>query len=417
MGAPPFPAAAIIPAIALAALAVAAGSARAADVSGSLTLAPMSVSDNPGSPYFVGPPLVQTAHRSLRQDLGLRVQEGGFNAQAIVRVLAAEGRTPEQHGILNQMYYDGEAGPGAGWTIGKKVVTWGVGFGFRPLDVVQREDRRSVNPPPLVGIPLLAWEKFSADEALTLLWQRPGSGRGNTASEDPALAAHWYRLADGTDLHAVGRLSSRNGLELGAGFSRAVGDEWSFYAAALNQRRYEHRTNALTETGGVLATTDPVRTDVLRNAGKAVAGAQWTGTSGLGLLFEAWYDGEAYSRAEWQRLNALTARQRALTGLAPQAAIDGNVAWSLAAFNKANLMRENALLRLSYDVDQRWKSALEWLATPRDGGRAVTASIAYEGDRQRIAFGIRSLGGPADSALAQAPQKRSAWLEWRLVLP
>ncbi len=398
---------------------VAAGAhLQAAEITGSLSLSPEWHTDNTGSPYFVPPPVVPARHKALRQDLGLRIQEGGFNAQGIVRVNAAEGRTPEQHGIVNQLYYDGELGPGSGWTVGRKIMTWGVGYGFRPLDVVQREDRRGINPPPLVGIPLLAWDSFSADQALTVVWQRPGSGRGNTSGDDPALATHWYRLVAGTDLHAVARVSGRNGLEAGGGFSRALGEEWSVHGAVLNQRRYARSLNRMAESGaGVLATQSPMADVAGSNARKAVAGAQWTGESGLGILLEAWYDGEAYSRSEWRRLDALTARQRALTGLAPQSAIDGNVAWSSQAFAVPNLMRENLMTRFSYDVDQRWKSALEWVTTPRDGGRAVTLSLSHEGNRQRIGGGIRWLGGAADSALAQAPLQRAAWLEWRLALP
>ena len=224
----------------------------------------------------------------------------------------------KQHGIGNHLYYDGELGPGSGWTVGRKIMTWGVGHGFRPLDVVQREDRRGINPPPLVGIPLLAWDGFSADQALTVVWQRPDSGRGNVASADQALAVHWYRLVAGTDLHAVARISGRNRLEAGTGFSRAVGEEWSFHGALLNQRRHAKSLNRMAESGaGVLAAQTPMAEVAGRDAGKAVARAQWTGESGLGILLEARYDGEAYSRAEWRRLERLTAAQRALAGSAP----------------------------------------------------------------------------------------------------
>ena len=397
-----------------------AGPCLAADITATLSAAPEWRTDNTNSAYFVGPPLASPQDRAARQDLGLRVQEGGFNAQGTLRIQAQQGQTPERHGIVNQFYYDGEIDAGNGWTAGRKVMTWGVGFGFRPLDVVQREDRRNPNPAPLVGVPLLAWEPFSADEALTLAWTRPGGGNGTADGEDAALAAHWYRLTPGgTDLHAVARISRRNALEAGAGFSRTVGEEWSFHAAALNQARYAKTLNLLAENGGgLLSAAPPLQATPRRNALKAVAGVQWTESSGIGVLVEGWYDGEAYSREEWQRLNGLTAAQRALTGLAPQAAIDGNVGWSSqAAFGRPNLLRENLLARLSYDAEQRWTYALEWLATPRDGGRAVTMNMTYQGNRQRLSGGVRFLGGAGDSALAQAPFKRIVWFEWRLALP
>lgn len=391
--------------------------AQAGDFSASLSIAPDWRVDNHDSAYFVAPPLVPAAHRSARQDLALRWRDGGFNAQGTLRVLARAGQTPEHHGIVNQLYYDGDLGNGSAYTLGKKVMSWGVGFGFRPLDLIQREDRRSLNPPPLTGVPLAAWEHFSADAAYTLAWTRPGHRHGATDSREPALAARYYRLVGGNDFHAVARLSRRHAIEVGAGITHTSGEEWAFHAAALYQRRYGKTLNALAENGGgTLATANPMQEVTRRNGLKAVAGSQWTGTAGFGVLVEAWFDAEAYSRDEWRRLDALTARQRALAGLAPAAAIDGNVAWSSRAFERPNLLRENLLLRLTHD-DERWKPALEVLVTPRDGGRVVTTGLEYQGDRQRLNVGLRFLGGAADSAYAQAPAKRMAFFAWRLALP
>lgn len=398
-------------------LALPALTAMAGDFTASLSIAPEWRTDNRDSAYSVPPPLVPAQHRSARQDLGLRFRDGGFNAQGTLRVLAREGQTPEQHGIVNQFYYDGDLGNGSGYTFGRKIMSWGVGFGFRPLDVIQREDRRSLNPPPLTGVPLAAWEHFSADEAFTLAWTNPGHRHEATDFRDQALAARYYRLVGGNDIHAVARISGRHALEAGAGITHTSGEEWAFHAAALYQRRYSRTLNTLAESGGgILAAVNPMQEVTRRNGLKAVLGSQWTGTAGFGVLIEAWYDAEAYSRDEWRRLDALTARQRSLNGMAPTSAINGNVAWSSRAFERPNLLRENLLLRLSHD-EERWKPALELLVTPRDGGRVITTSIEYQGDRQRASFGLRFLGGAADSAYAQAPARRMVYFEWRLALP
>ena len=183
----------------------------AAEFNASLSVAPEVATPNRASPYYVGPPAVPA--RSSRQELELRLRQGGMNAQGTLRWQAAAGRQPERHGVANQFYYDGDYGEGIGWTIGKKVMSWGVGHGFRPLDVIQREDRRSINPPALVGVPLLAIEKFTADEAWTLAWTQPGGGAGDSDRRDAALALHWYRLAGGDDLHGMARVSQRRGFE------------------------------------------------------------------------------------------------------------------------------------------------------------------------------------------------------------
>lgn len=391
---------------------------QAAELTAKLRLAAQWQTENRASPYFVGPPTLAENRRSDREDLELSLRQGGFNAQGSLVGQMATGRTAEPAGVVNQCYYDGELASGWGWTAGKKVMSWGVGFGFRPLDVVQREDRRGINPPPLVGVPLVALERFAADSAWTLAWTRPGEGRENLDRRDEAIAFHGFHFAGGDDFHAVARLSRRRGLEAGLGATRVVGEEWAFHGALLRAGRYAQRLNRLGnpgDPGGLLAGADPMAERWRRGGLKAVAGGQWTGAAGYSVLVEAWYDGEAYRRSDWRRLDALTARQRALAGIAPAAAIAGNIAWSSQAYLAENLLRENLLFRLGYEEDG-FKPYAELLLTPRDGGWVATLGASHEGNRQRLALGLRQAGGAADAAYAQAPTKRVLWAEWRLAL-
>ncbi|HTY02933.1 MAG TPA: hypothetical protein VMC81_04305 [Rhodocyclaceae bacterium] len=393
-----------------------AAAADAMETHGAIVVAPEYVSVDRSSPYYVEPPTVEIPRRSSRNDIELRAQEGGFNAQGILRQQVAEGSRPEYHGVANQFYYDGQFTPGLGWTAGKKVLSWGVGFGFKPLDVIQREDRRSINAPPLVGVPLLAIERLTDTDALTVVWTHPGQGRDTTDSGDPSLALHWYRLAGSDDYHGVARVSRRRSLEAGLGATHVIGDEWSIYAAALYQRHGWQHANTLIGSGETLAASDPM-VDTRRGGGaKAVAGTQWTGESGWSTLLEAWYDADAWRRADWQALDALTAQQRALAGLAPQTAIDGNVAWSSQAFLGTDLLRENVLLRIAYDDRDGFKPYADVLVTPSDHGRVLTLGAVWEGNRQRLSLGARQFGGAAGSAYAQAPIRRIFWAEWRLAI-
>lgn len=393
-----------------------AGASAAWEFHGAVSVAPEWLTADTASPYHVGPPTVVLPRRTSRQDIELSAQQGGFYAQGTLRQQLANDSRPEYHGIANQFYYDGQITAGLGWTVGKKVMTWGVGFGFKPLDVVQRENRRTINAPPLVGQPLALIEYFTATDALTLAWIRPGQGRGDTDADDPALALHWYRVSGVDDFHAVARTSSRRGFEAGVGASHVIGDEWSIYAAALHSRRTRIRLNPLAENGGLLAAADPTTETVRHHSVRAVVGAQWTGESGWSVLLEAWYDGDAWRRSDWSRLDALTARQRATSLSIPATAIDGNIAWSSQAFLATSLLRENVLMRLSYDNRDGFKPYVELLVTPRDRGQVVTIGASFEGDRQRVSFGLRQLGGAADSAYAQAPIRRLLWAEWRLAM-
>lgn len=399
------------------ALSLASGPAAALEASGSLSLSPEWRSANAASPYAVA--LRGTPARTLRQDLALKLREGGFNAEGRLRVEAADNARPERHGSVNQLYHDGDLGGGHAFTVGRKILSWGVGFGFRPLDVVQREDRRGLNPAPLTGVPVLAWEHYTADEAWTVAVANPWAD--NSRARDaraPSLALRGYRLTPaGDDLHAVARLSARQRLEAGVGMTRAAGDAWAIHAAVLYQRRAAVARNARVDGGAVLAAADPMTETLRRHGVSAVAGIQWTGASGFGVLAEAWHDATAWRRADWRQFDALSARQRALAGGAPQTAIDGNLAWSAQAFERPNLLRDNLLLRLSHETDQRWKTSLELLATPADGGRVLTAGVAWQGDRQSLAVGLRRLGGASGAAYAQAPTGHVAYFRWALALP
>jgi hypothetical protein len=391
--------------------------AQAIETTLALLAAPEYHHANRQSPYYVGPPAQNVDFATSRQEAGIKLSEGGLRAEGTLRWSAAEGRDPETRAVANQFYYEGQGSRGVSWTIGRRVISWGVGFGFRPLDVVQREDRRNVNPQPLVGIPLAAMDYITADEAWTIAWLNPASGQKASDRKDEAVAMRWYRLSGGDDYHAVARLSRRRKLEIGMGVARVVGDEWSFHGAALHSRRYRKTLNRLAEDEGELfERLNPRVVAVGKRGNRAVLGAQWTGASGWSLLGEAFYDGDAYTRSEWRRLDELTRRQSAAAALVPPELLTANIAWSSEAYLAPTLLRENLLLRLSYDEGDDFKPYYEVLLTPADRGLVSTLGASYSRSRQRFSGGWRHMGGTGDSAYGRSPEKSIFWLEWRIAL-
>jgi len=161
---------------------------------------------------------------------------------------------------------------GAGFlTTGKKVMSWDVGYAFRPLDVVQQEDRRALDPATLEGVPMLAWEAFDAHRAVTVVLSNPGNGRREQPRDDGSLAVRLYRQDGARDEYAVLRLSARNGVEGGVSFSQVASPEFEVHGSVLLQQRHEdwQRRN-----GG----------------GKALAGFTWTNEAKFSVLGEAWLD-------------------------------------------------------------------------------------------------------------------------------
>lgn len=161
-------------------------------------------------------------------------------------------------------------------TVGKKVMSWDVGYAFRPLDVVQQEDRRALYQPTLEGVPMLAWEAFDADSALTVVLSNPGRGRAAQPREDGSLAARLYRHRGTRDEYAVLRYSERNGIEGGVSFSEVRSDALELHGSILFQQRHDSWTGA--------------RWQPRNRGGKALAGMTWTTESRFSLLAEAWLD-------------------------------------------------------------------------------------------------------------------------------
>jgi hypothetical protein len=142
---------------------------------------------------------------------------------------------------------------GAGFlTVGKKVMSWDVGYAFRPLDVIQQEDRRALHPTGLEGVNMLAWEAFDADRAVTVVLSEPGS-----------LSLRLYRHTGTRDEYVVLHRSKRDGMQGGASFSDVLSDA--------------------VEVHGSFLVAEGKRD-------KAMVGMTWTGENKVSVLAEAWID-------------------------------------------------------------------------------------------------------------------------------
>ena len=352
--------------------------------------------------------------RISRQTVELNYRRNGLSFLGTAGLTVAEGERADSEGIINELYYDAQV-LGQDISFGKKIMSWGVGFGFRPLDVIQREARRRLYFWPLEGTPLLAWEHFSADSAWTLVYANPLRGEATERQDDESLALKYYRLLDQVDLHGVARLSERHKLEVGAGFAHVVSDNLSWHGSFLVQQRYQKTLNALIGDETVLlSAADPTVTQTFDDGIKALLGFSWTWDSGMSFLAETWYDSEGYSEQEWQALQTLTQRQRALLAQndIPQAAVYGNIAYNMAYFGQPNLLKQNVLLRLSYDgekLDPTWDVQY----TPEDGGWVSTIGLKYEGNRHRLDMGLRRFGGDESAAYRLLPRQWSIFVGWQ----
>lgn len=326
-------------------------------------------------------------------------------------VSGQEGQSSKSTLLANEAYVDFGSGENR-FSAGKKILSGDVGYGFRPIDVLQREVRLQALPPTLEGIPSLIWERFTAESAWSVVWANPGHSRRGEPRDDGSLALRGYRRWQGADLHGVARVSSRYGSELGAAISAVPHESLELHASILAQRRGE-RLAPLAEPASNTQLLSPdlaLHTVSIDAPRKLLGGLTWTVEGGWSLLAEAWWDGTAPTAGDWSTLAQQAARRGALLGRpgVPAIAVSGSIASSTGLFQAPVRTRRGQLARIAWTdpMASGWSASFDLLRTPEDDGWVATTAAAWEGDRVRLDAGLRLFGGKPESSYRLMPERR-----------
>ncbi|MEY4980070.1 MAG: hypothetical protein RLZZ352_2340 [Pseudomonadota bacterium] len=360
---------------------------------------------------------VQPSAATVQAELRSAARLGGVavNTRISLQHQHPEGGPGQSDAWVNEATLSGSVSPGLldgwSWSAGKQVVSWDVGYAFRPNDVVQQETRRTLSPTTLEGRPLLVAEHFSADSAWSLVWVNPTRDRNATGADEPALAARMYRRDGAVDWHGFARHGTRTGASLGAAASWVASDALELHASLRHYQRHDTLLPSAAAAGTALAQLNPWQTGLGGSGQQALVGGTWTNESQVSLLLEAWHDGTGPSASQWRQW---TARNQALpswaTRGAPASAVAGNLAWQASAFNASpSLHRRSLYARLSW-THEAWQPALDVLYHPADRGHMLTASLSWQGDRVKLEGGLRTHGGPASAVLRQLPVQKQGYL-------
>jgi hypothetical protein len=322
-----------------------------------------------------------------------------------------EGLATRSSARFNELYASGDFGA---WQMsaGKKIAGWDVGYGFRPNDFVQQEERRTLLSLTQEGRPLLQLEHFNADSATSLVWVNPQRVHDRDDQQrfarESALATRWYMRAGAADWHLFGRIGQHTGASLGAALAWVATDSLELHASVRALQRHDG-WHADSSTHAPV-TINPWHVKTLGRASQWLVGANWTGGAQQSVLVEWWHDGSALSDAQWDawhtRNTALAAFTRQANLPAPLLrGIAGNLAWQATPFDTSNLRRDNLFVRLAWQPEH-WLVTLDALATPADRGRVVTAALQWQGDRVRLNAALRVYAGPATAIVSELPQRR-----------
>ena len=115
----------------------------------------------------------------------LRSSGKGWNASATLEQQTQQGVATQKRAWVNELVASHDAGSWQ-FSAGKKIVAWDVGYAFRPNDVVQQEERRTLISTLDEGRPVLMAEHFDADSAWSWVWVNPTKAHAQTGPLEPA---------------------------------------------------------------------------------------------------------------------------------------------------------------------------------------------------------------------------------------
>lgn len=298
-------------------------------------------------------------------------------------------------------------------TLGRRISSWGVGYGFRPLDVIQQQDQQSTSQQSLVGKNQIALEHISLMSSWSLLWvnpfenETPGGHQRNHERE--SLVVRYTTNGENHDLHALLRYNTGNRLQLGVGGVTILTDAIAIHASLLLSQHYQKQVHALAgQNRDLLATDEPFITTNYHNGLQSLIGVNWSSASNHNVMMEYWYDDMAYTRQQWKALFDLAKNQRALLyqelnkelyqelDQALATSIYGNIAWSASALGAASLAQHNLMLRWNYNGSD-WTPTVNILMSVSDKSDVTTLSATRRYNAVKLEAGLRTFNGSNDS--------------------
>ncbi len=315
-------------------------------------------------------------------------------------------RTQETEFTSNELYLSKSL---SDWDIivGRRISSWGVGYGFRPLDVIQQFDQQTTSQQSPMGKNTLAVEYFSAMSSWSLVWVNPELSNVNENNKKndtiESLVMQYSSSRDSYDLHGLLRYNQQNKLQLGLGGVKIAADEIALHGSILWSQKYRQLQHQLAGQSSILlAEQFPYASIEYRQGVQALIGLNWSSLSKHRLIAEYWYNEWAYSQQQWAQIFELAALQQNLLNNTsiPQSAIHGNIAWTAAATQtqaaSQALAQHNLMLQWTYDADH-WQPTVNLLLNPADNSNMMTFSVARATHLFKFTAGVRTFNGANDS--------------------
>ncbi|MGP8308643.1 hypothetical protein [Vibrio sp. YIC-376] len=325
------------------------------------------------------------------------------NNQLLVRELAWQGEWQVSDTTLDV-------------SLGKLRVDWGVGYGYRLLDLFKPYRQNPVGLVAEEGAGVFSISHYDIAGEWTLIatdsgWGQQDRSALDKAAEQQGFGVRRYALVDDTEYQWIGYYDDvRRGL-LGASAITVWDESIAMHSSLLWQKQsvgYQIRDQL----------DQPVSVEKQGSAFQALVGLNWANQGGHNVIAEYWYDSRAWSKSEWSK--AISRGEVLLQSPATRP-----IASSYAqGFQHANIVQHNLMLHWRWDIEAwsvwRGEVSMGWLSdvmptldvmlSPQDGGVIVTQWVNYQwidsGDQSvELEVAARFLSGDDQSAYAQINDK------------
>jgi len=331
---------------------------------------------------------------------------GGFNQTLLntgyllsARNKLSDSSSPNTELKVNELFFSKSID---NWELiaGRKISSWGVGYGFRPLDVIQQYDQQTTSLQSMIGKNQFALEYFADMSSWSLLWENPFPKDDEVENRRlQSFVAKYSTSKESHDVHALLRYNNENKLQLGLGGIQIISDSISLHGSLLVSQQYQKQIHAFAgQSTFFISSNDPYITKKYNNGLQALVGLSWSGISKHNVIAEYWYDEMAYTRQQWEEHFRLAKQLQTMLkqSTIPKELIYGNIAWTANATQAQSLAQHNLMIRWNYDADN-WKPTINILLSPDDKSNMTTLSITRVYNLFKLEAGMRIFNGTNDS--------------------
>ncbi len=366
-----------------------------AEMESSLLMNPQWINYNKQSVFAVPDSLVAQPPAQSRQILEWKTEYHGLNLMGNWNYTLDNAQSSSKGSMLEA--YFSTSWNNIDFSLGKKIISWGTGYGFRPTDVIFNQDLQSTSKETFEGVPQFSLNYY-LDMGEIALVAVPDSYQGDM------LFGRYFESFEQYDLQLLAGYSQQRGTQLGAAGVWIVNDSLALHFDATLSEKYQKEVNSLINSNSTLplANNNPFVSKEYQAAVRSLVGLNYSWGENNNIIVEYWYDDFAYSKTQWQDLIHLAEKQRQLlSSNIPAQAVYGNLAWNLQAMQSIYLLQHNLFLLWSQQGDDGWLPSLSVLYAPEDGGVINTLELSNNLDWMQINIGYRHFGGKADSVYAQ----------------